>query len=149
MRLQAKRLSKTPLIHPREQPGGVGFVSTEYDSGISKIIRMGAKREGIVGSSAGKINRRAIVSFALSLASPLLASLFLAGVGLLGLIAMPLALLFSLAGAVVGHSALRRIKETGQPGRGIALAGVILGWVFILPLVVFGMIAASWLTPGW
>ena len=102
-----------------------------------------------MGSSAGKINRRAIVSFALSLASPLLASLFLAGVGLLGLIAMPLALLFSLAGAVVGHSALRRIKETGQPGRGIALAGVILGWVFILPLVVFGMIAASWLTPGW
>lgn len=102
-----------------------------------------------MSSSNGKINRRAIVSFALSLASPLLASLFLAGVGLLGLIAMPLAILFSLAGAVVGHSALRRIRDTGQPGRGIALAGVILGWVVILPLVIVVMIAASMLTPGW
>lgn len=102
-----------------------------------------------MSSSTGKINRRAIVSFALSLASPLLASLFLVGVGLVGLIAMPLAVLFSLAGAVVGHSALRRIRETGQPGSGIALAGVILGWVVILPLVVFVMMAASMLTPGW
>lgn len=102
-----------------------------------------------MSSSVGKINRRAIVSFALSLASPALALLFLAGVGLLGLIAMPLAVLFSIAGAVVGHSALRRIKETGQPGRGIALAGVILGWVFVLPLVVVVMAAASMLTPGW
>lgn len=112
-------------------------------------MRLGTKREGLVSSSNGKINRRAIVSFALSLASPLLASLFLAGVGLLGLIAMPLAILFSLAGAVVGHSALRRIRDTGQPGRGIALAGVILGWVVILPLVIVVMIAASMLTPGW
>jgi hypothetical protein len=127
----------------------VGFVSTGYDSGTLKNMGLGTKREGLVSSSAGKINRRAIVSFALSLASPLLASLFLAGVGLLGLIAMPLAILFSLAGAVVGHSALRRIRETGQPGRGIALAGVILGWVVILPLVVIVMIAGSMLTPGW
>jgi hypothetical protein len=104
-----------------------------------------------MSSSAGKTSGRAIVSLVLSLASPALASLFGAGLlGLLGLIALPLAVLFSLAGAVVGHSALRRIKKTGQPGRGIALAGVILGWVVILPLGYVAMIPLSFLlTPGW
>ena len=102
-----------------------------------------------MSSSTGKTSSRAIVSLVLSLASPALASLFFLGVGLFGLIALPLAVHFSLAGAVVGHSALRRIKETGQPGRGIALAGVILGWVLILPLVAVAMIPLAFLTPGW
>ena len=111
-----------------------------------------------MSSSTGKTSGRAIVSLVLSLASPALASLFFSpalaslfflGVGEFGLIALPLAVPFSLAGAVVGHSALRRIKETGQPGRGIALAGVILGWVFILPLVVVVMFSLAFLTPGW
>jgi hypothetical protein len=103
-----------------------------------------------MSSSAGKTSGRAIVSLVLSLASPALASLYFLGVGLFGLIALPLAVLFSLAGAVVGHSALRRIKKTGQPGRGIALAGVILGWVVILPLGFAAMIPLSFLlTPGW
>ncbi len=103
-----------------------------------------------MSSNAGKMNRRAIFSFALSLASLALAALFFLGVGLLGLIALPLAVLFSLAGAVVGHSALRRIKKTGQPGRGIALSGVILGWFFILPLFFVAMFPLSFLlTPGW
>ncbi len=103
-----------------------------------------------MSSSAGKTSSRAIVSLVLSLASPALASLFFMGVGLFGLIALPLAVPFSLAGAVVGHSALRRIKKTGQPGRGIALAGVILGWVVILPLGYAAMIPLSFLlTPGW
>jgi hypothetical protein len=103
-----------------------------------------------MSSSAGKTSGRAIVSLVLSLASPALASLYFLGVGLFGLIALPLAVLFSLAGAVVGHSALRRIKKTGQPGRGIALAGVILGWVVILPLGYVAMIPLSFLlTPGW
>ena len=104
-----------------------------------------------MSSSSGKTSGRAIVSLVLSLASPALASLFFMGVGLFGLIALPLAVPFSLAGAVVGHSALRRIKKTGQSGRGIALAGVILGWVvFILPLVYLVAIPLSWfLTPGW
>ena len=103
-----------------------------------------------MSASTGKTHSRAIVSLVLSLASPALASLYFLGVGLFGLIALPLAVLFSLAGAVVGHSALRRIKKTGQPGRGIALAGVILGWVVILPLGFAAMIPLSFLlTPGW
>jgi hypothetical protein len=103
-----------------------------------------------MSASTGKTHSRAIVSLVLSLASPALASLFVMGVELFGLIGIVLAAPFSLAGAVVGHSALRRIKKTGQPGRGIALAGVILGWVFILPLVYAAAIPLSFLlTPGW
>jgi hypothetical protein len=102
-----------------------------------------------MSASTGKTHSRAIVSLVLSLASPALASLFVMGVELFGLIGIVLAAPFSLAGAVVGHSALRRIKKTGQPGRGIALAGVILGWVFILPLGVAAMFSLAFLTPGW
>lgn len=32
-------------------------------------------------------------------------------------------------GAGLGHAALGRIRETGEGGRGLALAGVILGWI--------------------
>lgn len=32
-------------------------------------------------------------------------------------------------GAVLGHLAMRRISETGEKGRGLALAGVIVGWI--------------------
>lgn len=32
-------------------------------------------------------------------------------------------------GAGLGHAALRRIRDTGEGGRGLALAAVILGWI--------------------
>lgn len=32
-------------------------------------------------------------------------------------------------GAVLGHVALRQIARSGQQGRGLALAGVIVGWL--------------------
>lgn len=67
---------------------------------------------------------------------------------------MPLAIVFFIAGAVVGCGAMRQIRATGEPGRGVALAGVIIGWVFIVPLVAavvfLVVVAGSWLlTPGW
>lgn len=34
----------------------------------------------------------------------------------------------SLAGAIMGHVSLGQIKRTGEAGRGMALAGVIIGW---------------------
>lgn len=53
----------------------------------------------------------------------------------------------SLAGAIMGHISLNQIKQTGEKGRGMALAGVIVGWAG-LALVVLGVIAflafASW-----
>ena len=55
--------------------------------------------------------------------------------------------LFGIAilGAVFGHIALSQIKRRGERGRGIALAGTILGWFWII-LVVFlvaGLTAAA------
>ena len=38
----------------------------------------------------------------------------------------------SLLGIIFGHIALNQIKKTGEGGRGLALAGTILGYVFTL-----------------
>lgn len=46
----------------------------------------------------------------------------------------------SLAGAIMGHIALKQIATTGEKGRGMALAGVIVGWVG-LGLIVLATIA--------
>lgn len=40
-----------------------------------------------------------------------------------------LPLVGSLGGAIMGHLSLNQIKRTGEAGRGMALAGVIVGWV--------------------
>ena len=64
-----------------------------------------------------------------------MASLILSIVGFLWL----LPLIGSLAGAIMGHIALGQIKRTGESGRGMALAGVIIGWAGVA-LVVLGVV---------
>ena len=56
----------------------------------------------------------------------------------------------SIVGAILGHLALNQIKQTGEEGRGMALAGVIIGWVafglsvlVIVLLVVIGVNAEN------
>lgn len=44
-------------------------------------------------------------------------------------VALILALLVPIAGAVLGHITLRQIAQTGEAGRGLALAATIIGWV--------------------
>ncbi|TDN45233.1 uncharacterized protein DUF4190 [Curtobacterium flaccumfaciens] len=68
-----------------------------------------------------------------------------------GIIIWPLVILASPAGAIMGHIALGKIKQSGEGGRGLALAGVIGGWVltglFILIVglfVVLGAISGSY-----
>ena len=39
-----------------------------------------------------------------------------------------LPILLAPVGAIIGHMALNRIKTSGQEGRGLALAGIIIGW---------------------
>ena len=68
----------------------------------------------------------------------------------LAIVALILGILIPIAGIVVGHISLSQIKKTGENGRGLALTGTILGYVFsllwiifwvvtiILPLVLFG-----------
>ena len=63
-------------------------------------------------------NGLAIASLVCSLTSPLLCSLI------------------SIVGIVLGVVALNQIKQTGQQGRGLALAGIIVGVVIIVLTIV-------------
>jgi hypothetical protein len=42
-----------------------------------------------------------------------------------------------IAGVITGHISLAQIKRTGEKGRGMALAGTIVGWVGIGVMVLF------------
>ena len=42
-----------------------------------------------------------------------------------------------LAGIICGHIALSQIKTTGESGRGLALAGLIIGYVGVVVVVLF------------
>ncbi len=53
----------------------------------------------------------------------------------------------SLAGAIMGHISLNQITRSGEKGRGMALAGVIVGWaglgLFILGILVLVAVVSS------
>ena len=48
----------------------------------------------------------------------------------LAIIALIAAFVVPLAGIICGHIALSQIKRTGENGRGLALAGTVLGYIF-------------------
>lgn len=49
--------------------------------------------------------------------------------------------LLSFVGAILGHVAMSQIKRTGEEGRGMALAGIIIGWtVTALWVLLIGVI---------
>ena len=57
----------------------------------------------------------------------------------MAIVALIAAFVIPLAGIIVGFIALGQIKKTGENGRGLALAGVILGFVFsALYLIIIG-----------
>jgi hypothetical protein len=67
-----------------------------------------------------------------------------------GILVWPLVILTSPAGAIMGHIALGKIRQTGEGGRGLALAGVIGGWaltalyiVIVLLFVLLGIAAGT------
>ena len=79
-------------------------------------------------STAAKTNVLAIVSLVSSLVG------FFTGIGFL-------------VGVVCGHISLSQIKKTGEQGRGMALAGLIIGYIgialsVILTIVFFGILAS-------
>ncbi len=69
-----------------------------------------------------------------------IAGLVLAGSCLFPVLACPV-------GAILGHVAMRRIDESGKQGRGMALAGAIVGWVgtalLVLGILFFVIVAAT------
>lgn len=61
----------------------------------------------------------------------------------LAIVSLVLAFFISLGAIICGHIALSQIKKTGENGRGLAMAGLILGYVgFVLGfiLVVFSFV---------
>jgi hypothetical protein len=48
----------------------------------------------------------------------------------LAILALVLAFVISPGGIICGHIALNQIKRTGEGGRGLAMAGLIIGYVF-------------------
>lgn len=49
---------------------------------------------------------------------------------------------------ILGHMGLSRIKHTGAPGRGFAIAGLIIGYITLVSIIialvaVFGLVAWS------
>ena len=47
---------------------------------------------------------------------------------------------FGIVGIITGHIALGQIKKTGEQGRGLALAGTIIGYVAVAAGIIFGII---------
>lgn len=58
----------------------------------------------------------------------------------LAIVALILGILIPIAGIVVGHISLSQIKKTGENGRGLALTGTILGYVFSLLWIIFWVV---------
>ncbi|MFF2050227.1 DUF4190 domain-containing protein [Leifsonia sp. NPDC058194] len=53
------------------------------------------------------------------------------GTNVLAIIALVGAFVFPLAGVICGHIALSQIKRTGEKGNGLAIAGLVLGYLYI------------------
>lgn len=64
---------------------------------------------------------------------------------IVSLVSLVFAGFFSLVGVIMGHIALKQIKQTGEEGRGLALIGLVFGYVQ-LGLIVLGVIGFTALT---
>lgn len=53
----------------------------------------------------------------------------------LAIVAFVLSFFVGVAGVVLGYVALAQIRRTGEDGRGLALAAVVLGWVSVVVTV--------------
>ncbi|MEV8272866.1 DUF4190 domain-containing protein [Microbacterium sp. NPDC077184] len=96
-------------------PAPSGYAAPAYPQGASSP-------QGYGYPSAPKTNTLAIVSLVSSLAA---------------LVVLPF--IGSLVGVITGHMSLSQIKRTGENGRGLALAGTIVGWVG-LGFIVLGLL---------
>jgi Domain of unknown function (DUF4190) len=71
-----------------------------------------------------------------------IASMVVSLVGTVGLICYGAGGILGLVGAILGHVARKQIREQGQGGDGMALAGIIIGWATLaLGLIIVALIA--------
>ncbi|GAB2946707.1 hypothetical protein GCM10027280_39370 [Micromonospora polyrhachis] len=74
-----------------------------------------------------------------------IAALVVSIVGILGLCGYGLGGYIGIIGAILGHVSRRQIREKGESGDGMALAGIIVGWIataiaLIATLAIIGFI---------
>lgn len=55
----------------------------------------------------------------------------------LAIVSLVSAFFVSLAAIICGHIALSQIKRTGEKGRGLAIAGLVLGYVGLVATIIF------------
>lgn len=60
-----------------------------------------------------------------------IASMVVSIVGIAGLCAYGLGGFIGAVGAILGHVARRQVRERGEGGDGMALAGIIVGWIAV------------------
>ncbi|MBX0301037.1 DUF4190 domain-containing protein [Cryobacterium sp. 1639] len=64
----------------------------------------------------------------------------------LAIISLVSAFFVSLAAIICGHIALNQIKKTGEKGRGLAIAGLVLGYLgLITGIIVFAFLIIAWM----
>jgi hypothetical protein len=84
-----------------------------------------------------------------------IASLVVSLVGLVALVCYGGGGLLGIVGAILGHVARRQIRERGESGDGMALAGIIIGWaaaaigVIIVALIVIFVVWAVKNSPNY
>lgn len=61
----------------------------------------------------------------------------------LAVVALVLGLVFPLAAIPVGHVARSQIRRTGEQGNGLALAGLILGYIGLVAAVVYAIVLVA------
>lgn len=118
-------------VPPASQPGGQVPPAPQPTPGYP--APGAAPAYGQTAPAGAKTNTLAIVSLVASIAG-----IVLWGIG-------------SLVGVICGHISLSQIKKTGEQGRGMALAGVIVGYIglalailgFIIFFIVLGVIASQ------
>ncbi|WP_081710122.1 DUF4190 domain-containing protein [Arthrobacter sp. 35W] len=58
----------------------------------------------------------------------------------LAIVSFVLAFFVSIAAIVTGHIALNQIKRTGEGGRGLAIAGLVIGYVSVVAGIVLSVV---------
>ncbi len=114
-----------PAAPHGSSPGGAPAPSWGQDSGgaswdqASGTPAWGQGATGAPGATGQSTNGMAITSLVIAVLSFFLAFVAIGGLG--GIVAV-----------VLGVLALRRVKETGQGGRGLAIGGIVVGALAVL-----------------
>lgn len=116
-----------------EAGGGPASVGAIGDGGVADGYGHGGAAYGYggapTGHGAGGTAWPATYTPPRRLEAMALASILTSAFGLLLTLGCGVTIVACPVGAVLGHASLRRIASTGDSGRGLALAGIIVGWL--------------------